>query len=61
LGLTAGIEGSFWRWLIEHIGEMRLVLLLKQHYVLMGMDFQIWVWIVIALALVVLIAWLLDG
>jgi hypothetical protein len=65
VGLIGGIWGWFERWLVEHLGEMGLVWLLKQHYVLMGLDFQIWVWIVLALAVVilvgVLIAWLVDS
>ena len=42
-----------------------MVWLLTQHYVLMGMDFQIWVWMVLALAViipvVILIARLVDN
>jgi hypothetical protein len=52
--------GSISGWLVEQLVEHGLVWLLKQHCVLMGMDFQIWVWIVLALAVIlvaVLIAW----
>jgi hypothetical protein len=63
VGLIGGIWGWVERWLVEHLVEMGLVWLFK-HYVLMGMDFQIWVWMVLALAVilvVVLIAWLVDA
>ena len=47
------------------MGHACLVWLLTQHYVLMGMDFQIWVWMVLALAViipvVILIARLVDN
>ena len=54
--------GGIWSWLVEHLleraGEEGLVWLLKQHYVLMGMDFPIWVWmVVLALAVILVVAW----
>jgi hypothetical protein len=61
--LIGGIWGWVERWLVEHLVEMGLVWLFK-NYVLMGLDFQIWVWMVLALAVilvVVLIAWLVDA
>jgi hypothetical protein len=78
--VAAGLIGSILRWLFDHIVEpiwgwlvelvehhlvkMGLVWLFTQHYVLMGMDFPIWVWmVVLALAVilvVVLIAWWID-
>jgi hypothetical protein len=66
VGLIGGIWGWVERWLawlVDRLVEMFLVWLFK-HYVLMGMDFQIWVWVVLALAVipvVVLIAWLVDA
>jgi hypothetical protein len=63
VGLIGGIWGWVERWLVEHLVEMGLVWLFK-HYVLMGMDFQIWVWMALALAVilvVVLIAWPVDA
>jgi hypothetical protein len=47
-------------WLVEHLVEEALHWLVKQHLVLMGMDFPIWIWVVLALAVilvVVLNAW----
>jgi len=58
--LIAGILGEVLRWLVEQFVEHGLVWLLKQHYAMMGMDFQIWVWIVLALAVILVavqIAW----
>jgi hypothetical protein len=70
VGLIAGI-GSWllehlaepiWGWLVElvehHLVKMVLVWLFTQHYVLMGMDFPIWIWMVmLALAVILVVAW----
>lgn len=58
--MIGGIGGWLLEHLGEHLGKEGLVWLLKQHLVLMGIDFQIWVWMALALAIivvVVLIAW----
>jgi hypothetical protein len=67
--MIGGIEGSFWRWLAEHLGLEGLKWLLKQPFVLMGIDLPIGVWMVLALLavilvvvlIVVLIEWLVDA
>jgi hypothetical protein len=67
--MSVGLIGDIWRWLerwlVEHIGEHfskeALVWLLTRHYVMAGLDFEIWVWILIALVVGVLIAWLVGA
>ena len=64
--MIGGIEGSVWRWPLEeigkHLGLEGLKWLLKQPFVLMGIDLPIWAWMLAlpVILVVVVIAWRLD-